>query len=123
MSHANGSHCINEILKQLNQKGTINATKNRHRVAPLLAKFKLSEKENELIFKHFGHSQKINEDFYQTPPGLLQIANTGQKLLEIHKQRTTQVVLGKYNFLLFSLWLMCKCLILFTMNALSAASL
>ena len=122
MSQASGSHCINEILKQLNQKGTIDATKNRHRVASLLAKFKLSEKKNELIFKHFGHSQKINEDVYQTPPGLLQIANTGQKLLEVHKQRMTQVVIGKYNFLLFSSWLMCKFPILFTMNAISAAS-
>ena len=122
MSHASGWHCINEILKRLNRKGTINATKNRHRVASLLAKFKLSEKEKELIFKHFGHSQKINKDVYQTPPGLLQIANTGQKLLKTHKQRMTQVVIGKYNFLLFSLWLTCKFSILFTVNVLSAAS-
>ena len=60
-------------------------------------KIKLSEKKKELILKHFGHSQKSNEDVYQTPPGLLQIANTGQKFPEIHKQTKTQAVIGKFN--------------------------
>ena len=36
-------------------KGAINAPLNWHRVASLLAK-ELSEKEKELICKHFGHS-------------------------------------------------------------------
>ena len=97
MTHASGWHCINGILRRLNRKGTINTIKNRYGVASLLAKIKLSEKKKELILKHFGHSQKSNEDVYQTAPGLLQIANTGQKFPEIHKQTKTQVVKGKFN--------------------------
>ena len=36
--HASGWHSINCMLKRLNLKGAINATRNRHRVASLLAK-------------------------------------------------------------------------------------
>ena len=97
MTHASGWHSINGILRRLNRKGTINTIKNRYSVASLLAKIKLSEKKKELILKHFGHSQKSNEDVYQTLPGLLQIANTGQKFPEIHKQTKTQAVIGKFN--------------------------
>ena len=84
MTHASGWHCINGILRRLSRKGTINTIKNRYSVASLLAKIKLSEK-------------KSNEDVYQAPPGLLQIANTGQKFPEIHKQTKTQAVIGKFN--------------------------
>ena len=44
-SHASGWHCINTILERLSLKGAINATKNRHRVATLLGKLHLEEKE------------------------------------------------------------------------------
>ena len=37
-SHASGWHCINDILKRISLEGAINATRNRHRVASLLAK-------------------------------------------------------------------------------------
>ena len=73
------------MLFRLSCKGVINATKNRHRVASLLSKLQLSEKEKDLIFKHFGHSQHINEGVYQAPLGIVQIEMTGQKLLEINE--------------------------------------
>ena len=63
-SHASGWHCINELLRRLSLKGRINATKNRHRVASLLAQLKLSEKENEMTYQHFGHSERINQNVY-----------------------------------------------------------
>ena len=82
--HINGWHCINDILKILNKTGTINATRNRHHVASLLAKLSLSEKDQELIFKHFGHSKSINEHVYQAPPGSMQLTCTGKHLKAIH---------------------------------------
>lgn len=82
-SHASGWHCINEILQKLSIKGALNATTNRHRVASLLAKMQLSEKEKELVFKHFGHSRAINENVYQTAAGTLQMQTTGKRLMEI----------------------------------------
>ena len=64
VSHASGWHCINNILKKLSLSGALNATKNRHRVASLHAKLKLSKQEKGLIYKHFGHSEKINQNVY-----------------------------------------------------------
>ena len=87
-SHASGWHSINDILKRLSLKGAINATKNRHRVASLLAKLQLSRKEQQLIFQHFGHSERMNEDVYQVPPGSLQLQTTGKHLLDINSGST-----------------------------------
>ena len=87
-SHASGWHCINYILKRLCLKGAINATRNRHRVASILAKLQLSENEKHLIFKHFGHSERINETVYQTPAGSMQLNSTGQRLLQISSSHT-----------------------------------
>ena len=67
-------------------KGAINATQNRHRVASLLSHLKLTEKEKELIYKHFGHSKNINENVYQAAAGSLQLATTAQKLQLINQR-------------------------------------
>jgi len=88
-SHTNGWHCINEILKRLSLQGAINATRNRHRVASLLASLQLSDKEKDLIFKHFGHSAAVNENIYQSANGTSQIRNTGKKLVTLASQGTT----------------------------------
>ena len=85
MSHASGLHCINDMLVRLSRKGAINATKNRHHSSSLLSKLQLFEREKDLIFKPFGHSQDINEGVYQAPQGAVQIQITGQKLLEINE--------------------------------------
>ena len=92
LSHASGWHSINDILTRLSKKGAINATKNRHRIATMLAKLELSEQERQLIFKHFGHSQRMNENVYQSAPGSLQLKSTGQQLLSIHTSHTSKVV-------------------------------
>ena len=71
--HTSGWHCINIILERLSLKGAINATKNKHRVATLLGKLQLEEKEKEFIFKHFGHSKNMNQNVYQAAAGPLQL--------------------------------------------------
>ena len=83
LGHASGWHAINDILLRLNKKGAINATRNRHRVASLLAKLHLSQKEKDLIFQHFGHSEHMNKNVYQAPPGSQQLQSTGRLLSEI----------------------------------------
>ena len=96
-SHASGWHCINSILERLSLKGALNATKNRHRVASLLAKLQLSEKEKDLIFKHFGHSGKINQNIYQAAAGTMQMQTTGQRLLEIHQSEPIKKLKSSHN--------------------------
>ena len=54
-------------------KGKINPTRNCHRVASLLAKLELTDKEKEMLFKHFGHSKEINETVYQACTGSMQL--------------------------------------------------
>ncbi|XP_047145641.1 uncharacterized protein LOC124818656 [Hydra vulgaris] len=95
MSHASGWHCINEILIRLDKKGAINATQNRHRIATILAKLELSEKEKTLIYNHFGHSERINQNVYQAAPGSLQIKTTGKRLRAI--QEVTKVDLTSFK--------------------------
>ena len=84
--HASGWHCINDILIRLNKKGVINATKNRHRIASLLAKMQLSDQEKELIYSHFGHSESMNKNRYQAAAGSMQLHTTGERLKKINKK-------------------------------------
>ena len=82
--HAVGWHSINDILQKLSMKGAINATRNRHRVASLLAKLSLTEKEKDLVYKHFGHSEAVNEGVYQAAGGSQQLNITGNYLGQIY---------------------------------------
>ena len=83
LSHASGWHGISHILLRLHKKCAVNATKNHHLVAKILAKLELSEREKTLIYNHFGHSERINQNLYQVAPGSLQLKTTGQQLLQI----------------------------------------
>ncbi|XP_047131532.1 uncharacterized protein LOC105846690 [Hydra vulgaris] len=95
MSHACGWHCINKILIRLDKKGAINATQNRHRIATNLAKLELSETEKTLIYNHFGHSERINQNVYQAAPESLQINTTGKRLRD--SQEVTKVNLTPFK--------------------------
>ena len=61
-----------------------NPTKNRHKVASLVAKLQLSDHEKSLIFKLFSHLKFINEIVYQAAPHSVLLLTTGQSLMEIH---------------------------------------
>lgn len=74
---------MNDILEQLQIKGKMNPTSNRHRVANLMAKFELSHTERNLVFQHFGHSKDVNENVYQACPGSMQLKVTGNLLQQI----------------------------------------
>ena len=75
--------------------GVLNVTKNRYRVASLLAKLKLSQPEKDLIYKHFGYSEKINQNVYQVPPGSQQLRHTGKILLEINNMQSSSSLMEK----------------------------
>lgn len=81
--YTGGWHCINEMLTKVGRTGSFNATKNRHRIATLLARMNLNENEKKLIFQHFGHSQTMNEDVYQAAGGSRQIQSTGKMLQRV----------------------------------------
>ena len=83
--HTSGWHCLDHCLDAVGLKGHFNATGNRHRVASLLGRLALSEKEKELVFKHFGHTRKMNENIYQTAAGNQQLKSTGSRLLQINE--------------------------------------
>lgn len=92
--HADGWHSINDILKKLSLKGAINATRNRHRVASLLAKLSLTQKEKDLIYTHFGHSEEINQGVYQAAGGSQQLNITGNYLTQIHNNAKVKLLLS-----------------------------
>ena len=66
-------------------KGAINATRNKHRVASLLGKLKLSGHAKSLIFKYYGHSRFINENVHPAVAGSVQLQTIGKRLMEIQK--------------------------------------
>jgi hypothetical protein len=49
----------------------------------------LSEKEKNLIFKHFGHSQTVNQNVHQSTSGTMQLKTTGKQLLKLHTGDTS----------------------------------
>ena len=95
--YSNGWHCLNQMLTKIFKKGAFNATKNRHRVASILARFNLNEEEKQLVYEHFGHSGKMNQDVYQTAAGSRQIKTTGKMLLEVRIRKS--ILLLCYLFL------------------------
>ena len=81
--YSNGWYCLNQMLTRITKKGAFNAPKNRHRVASILSRLNLNENEKQLIYDHFGHSAKMNQDVYQTAAGSRQLQTTGKMLLEV----------------------------------------
>jgi len=81
--YANGWHCLNQMLKKIFKEGSFNATQNRHRMASILAKLSLTEQEKNLIYQHFGHSEKVNQNVYQAAAGSQQLRTTGKMLLQV----------------------------------------
>ena len=81
--YANGWHCLNEMSKKVFKEGSFNATQNRHRMASILAKLSLSEQEKDLIYQHFGHSERMNQNVYQEAADTQQLRTTGKMLLQV----------------------------------------
>lgn len=81
--YVNGWHSLNEMLKKIFKVGSFNATQNRHRMASILAKFSLNQQEMDLIYDHFGHSERMNRNVYQAAAGTQQLRTTGRMLKEV----------------------------------------
>ncbi|XP_065677435.1 uncharacterized protein LOC136071762 [Hydra vulgaris] len=84
-NHVSGWHVVNKICSKLVLKSPkdIIATKNRHRISTLFASLDVEEKDKELFYSHMGHSEKMNQDFYQAPLALLELTRVGKQLMKI----------------------------------------
>ncbi|XP_047129973.2 uncharacterized protein LOC124809955 isoform X1 [Hydra vulgaris] len=83
--HVLGWHVVNKICSKLVLKSPkdIIATKNRHRISTLFASLDVEEKDKELFYSHMGHSEKMNQDFYQAPLALLELTRVRKQLMKI----------------------------------------
>ena len=84
-NHVSGWHVVNQICSKLILKSPkdIIATKNRHRISILFASLDVEDKGKELFYSHMGHSEKMNQDFYQAPLALLELTRVGKQLMKI----------------------------------------
>ena len=89
-SHVSGWHSVNNILIKLGLAGTINGTRNRHRVSTLFIDMGLLENEKHLIYDHFGHSEQIHKQIYQAPPAHKQFQLTGKYLQRLDEASHTK---------------------------------
>ena len=80
---------MNNILIKLSLAGTINGTRNRHRVATLLIDMGLLDNEKQLIYDHFGHSEQIHKHIYQAPAHK-QLQLTGKYLQRLEEASHTK---------------------------------
>lgn len=80
--HVIGSTCIDIICKKVGVK-SVTATKVRHRTSTLHAKTHRTESEQQVFFRHMGHSNIINRDVYQCPPAVLEITKVGRFLHDL----------------------------------------
>lgn len=98
-SHASGWHGMQKFIDALPLKKPecMKATSNRHRISSLYAELDVSPKDQEMFYKHMGHSADINENVYQNPPGIREVTTIGPQLLEMD--------IGNYYNLKIFLWL------------------
>lgn len=88
--HASGWISKNEVLCKLDLKGIINVTQNLHRVATLLAKLNISEKEQQFIYK------AVNQNVYQATPCSIQLQTTNRLLHNIHGKACSEKFSDKW---------------------------
>ena len=84
-NHVSGWHVVNQICSKLVLKlpKDIIAIKNRHRISTLFTSLDVEDKDKELFYSHMGHSEKMNQDFYQAPLALLELTRVGKQLMKI----------------------------------------
>ncbi|XP_011661625.2 uncharacterized protein LOC105437092 [Strongylocentrotus purpuratus] len=80
--HVSGWHALDNVCEKvhLENRRTITATKNRHRISVLFALADVPEAERGFIFKHLGHSAETNRNIYQAPLAVKEITVVGKQL-------------------------------------------
>ncbi len=82
IGHCSGWHAVSTVCEAAGVP-QINATKNRHRASTAYACLDMCEKDRRIFFSHLGHSEAINRDNYQCPPGLNEIEVMGRFLTSL----------------------------------------
>ena len=85
LNHICGSLIISLLCDKagVKNKTTVTATGQRHRVSTLFASYDMSEKEQQLLYSDMGHSKDMNEQVYQAPQALMEIAKIGKNLQKV----------------------------------------
>ena len=87
--YALGSQAIQRVCKAAGITGTLTATSNRRRVSTLIALLTLSDRERETVYRHFGHSEWMNQNVYQSPEGIQEVLTMGQCLEKLDESKYT----------------------------------
>ena len=76
---------ISQLCDKANvqNKSTLTATAQRHRVSTMFAALDLPDSERNLFYSHMGHSREMNEQVYQAPQALMEVTRLGKKLATI----------------------------------------
>ena len=83
LSYVVGWQCVRQMGKTAQLLKPICATDVRHFVATNYALQDVSREQRNIMYKHFGHSELMNENVYQCPEGLREIINVGGYLSQI----------------------------------------
>uniref|UniRef100_A0A7M5UR60 Uncharacterized protein n=2 Tax=Clytia hemisphaerica TaxID=252671 RepID=A0A7M5UR60_9CNID len=78
--HTDGWAALTTCCKKAGIDSKINGTLNRHRVSSIMGALDMSEKDRNLSYEHFGHSEEMNKYVYQIPQAEQQLARTGEFL-------------------------------------------
>ncbi|KAJ8321248.1 hypothetical protein KUTeg_001199 [Tegillarca granosa] len=78
MYHCSGWHAVDSVCEAAGV--SVNATKNRHRASTVYSSLDMSDKDRRIFFEHLGHSEKVNKENYQCPPGVNEVRVMGKFL-------------------------------------------
>ena len=76
--HRCGWESVQKICTK--SKISLNATKNRHRIATIYAGLHMTPEDKIVFMKHMGHKEQIDEDDYQCPIGIKEVRVMGKLL-------------------------------------------
>ncbi|XP_077966290.1 uncharacterized protein LOC120348272 isoform X6 [Styela clava] len=83
MEHASGWHATKEVVDAAGVKAVVTATKMRHRASTLYACLDIPEQQQQVFFRHMGHSSDINKNVYQCPLAIEEITQVGKYFADI----------------------------------------
>ena len=98
-THVSGYYAMRQVCMKLKIQTTdINATKNRHYLSTAMADMNVPEEDRQHIYSHFGHSEAVNKNIYQSPLALKCLTVVGSRLIQIDDGKCTLICNGIRQF-------------------------
>lgn len=86
LDSASGWSAISEVAAAAGvQPSAITATKMRHRASTIFASTEATPHVRDAFYRHMGHAKEINEQVYQAPLALMEVAKIGTFFSSIDK--------------------------------------